>query len=153
VPSPRPSSLKVILGPLGPDFLTTKMRVQLRLISCEIRARRSSTGGSFCSGFLGFLLIIIPELFDSPDQAGYYHMLGLIIWGVVCDPTYGLLQRKEVNTTAEKAEKSVNLKYCLVSTVMFIFKPANQFVERYYGVVSCAFNIEDLISNNCKFNK
>jgi hypothetical protein len=43
---------------------------------------------------------------------------------------------------------SVNLKYSLVLTSMFRFKRANQFVERYHSFVSCALNMEDLISNN-----
>jgi hypothetical protein len=30
---------------------------------------------------------------------------------------------------------------------MFRFKPASKFVERYHPVVSCALNMEDLISN------
>jgi hypothetical protein len=46
------------------------------------------------------------------------------------------------------------LKYYLVLTGKFRFKIASQFVERYYSVVSCAFNMEDLISNNFrKFSK
>jgi hypothetical protein len=28
------------------------------------------------------------------------------------------------------------------------FQPASQFVEQYHGVVSCVFNMEDLILNN-----
>jgi hypothetical protein len=35
----------------------------------------------------------------------------------------------------------------LVITRMFRFKPANQFPERYHGVLSCTLNIEDLFSN------
>jgi hypothetical protein len=48
---------------------------------------------------------------------------------------------------------SVDLKHSLVLTGMFRFKPANSFVEQYHSVVSCAFNIEVLISSNfCKFS-
>jgi hypothetical protein len=41
------------------------------------------------------------------------------------------------------AQKSVNLKYSVVSTGMFRFKPASQFVEWYHSVVSCALDMED----------
>jgi hypothetical protein len=35
-----------------------------------------------------------------------------------------------------------------------VFKPASQSVERYQSVLSCALNMEDLISNEfCKLNK
>jgi hypothetical protein len=51
-------------------------------------------------------------------------------------------------------QKSVNLKHSLVLTRMFTFKRAIQFLERYNSVVSCAFNMEDLILDNfCKSNK
>jgi hypothetical protein len=45
-------------------------------------------------------------------------------------------------------QKPVNLKYSLVLTGMFGFKPANQYVERYHSVVNGALNMEDIISNN-----
>jgi hypothetical protein len=52
------------------------------------------------------------------------------------------------------AQKSGNLKYSLVSMGMFGFEPVSQFVERYHTIVSCALNMEYLISNNfCKFIK
>jgi hypothetical protein len=52
------------------------------------------------------------------------------------------------------AQKSVNLKYYLVLTEIFIFKPASQSVERYHSVLACAMKIEYLIFNNfCKFGK
>jgi hypothetical protein len=43
-------------------------------------------------------------------------------------------------------ETSVNLKYSLVLTRMFRFKPASQFAERCYSVVSRALNMENIIS-------
>jgi hypothetical protein len=33
-------------------------------------------------------------------------------------------------------------------TGMFRFKPVSLFIERYHSVMSCALNMEDLISNN-----
>jgi hypothetical protein len=52
------------------------------------------------------------------------------------------------------AQKSVNLKHYVVLTGMFRFKPASQFVEPYHNAVSCAVNMENLISNRfCKFSK
>jgi hypothetical protein len=39
-------------------------------------------------------------------------------------------------------------KHSLILTKMFRLKPASQFVELYNSVVSCALNMEDLISNN-----
>jgi hypothetical protein len=51
-------------------------------------------------------------------------------------------------------QKSVTLKYSLVLTGMFLFKPASECVERYHSVESCALNVESFIPNNfCKFNK
>jgi hypothetical protein len=44
------------------------------------------------------------------------------------------------------AQKSVYLKYSVVLTGMFTIKPASQFVEQFHNVVSCALNMEDLIS-------
>jgi hypothetical protein len=50
-------------------------------------------------------------------------------------------------------QTSVTLKYSLILTGMFRFKPVSQFVERYHSVVSCSLNMEVLISNNfCKFS-
>jgi hypothetical protein len=50
--------------------------------------------------------------------------------------------------------KSVNLKYSLVSTGMFLFKPASQRVERDQSALSCALNVESFIwTNFCKFSK
>ncbi|PNF27028.1 hypothetical protein B7P43_G10396, partial [Cryptotermes secundus] len=46
------------------------------------------------------------------------------------------------------AQKPVNLKHYLVLTGVFRFKAARQFGQRYHSVVSCALNVEDLISNN-----
>jgi hypothetical protein len=48
-------------------------------------------------------------------------------------------------------QKSVNLKYSLVLTEMFIFKPTSQFVKCHHSVVSCALNVEYLISNKFFF--
>jgi hypothetical protein len=53
--------------------------------------------------------------------------------------------REEYNRVAQK---SVNLKYYLVLTEMFRFKPTSQSVGRYHSTVSCALNMEDLISNS-----
>jgi hypothetical protein len=51
------------------------------------------------------------------------------------------------------AQKSVNPKHSLVVTGMFRFTPASQYAERYRSVVSCALNMEGLISDNfCKFS-
>jgi hypothetical protein len=45
-------------------------------------------------------------------------------------------------------------KHSPVLMGMFRCKPASLFVERYHGVVSCALNMEDLISNNfCKYGE
>jgi hypothetical protein len=50
-------------------------------------------------------------------------------------------------------QKPVNLEYSVVLKGMFKFKPARQFVELYHSM-SCAVNMEDLISNNfCNFSK
>jgi hypothetical protein len=46
-------------------------------------------------------------------------------------------------------QKLHKLKYSLVFTGGFRFKPAIQFVEQYRSIVSCALNMDDLISNNC----
>jgi hypothetical protein len=53
-----------------------------------------------------------------------------------------------LNVSIQIAQKLVPLIYFLALTVMFIFKPASQFVERYHNVVTCALNAEDLISKN-----
>jgi ABC-type Na+ transport system ATPase subunit NatA len=54
----------------------------------------------------------------------------------------------------QTGQKSVNLKYSLVLTGMLRLKPASQHVQRYHSVVSCALNMEELISKNvCKFSK
>jgi hypothetical protein len=56
--------------------------------------------------------------------------------------------------TQSVGQKSVNLKYSLILTEMFRFILASQFVDRYHSVVSCALNMEGLISNNfCKLSK
>jgi hypothetical protein len=50
--------------------------------------------------------------------------------------------------------QSVNLKHSPLLTRMFTFEPASQFVEGYHSPVSCALNMEGLVSNNyCKFSK
>jgi hypothetical protein len=41
---------------------------------------------------------------------------------------------------------SINLKHSLVLTGMFRSQPANQLVEGYYSVVSCALNKDNLVS-------
>jgi hypothetical protein len=46
------------------------------------------------------------------------------------------------------AQKSVNQKYSLILMETFRFKAANPFVGWYYGIVSCALNMEDLILNS-----
>jgi hypothetical protein len=44
--------------------------------------------------------------------------------------------------------QNVKLKYSLALMGMFSFKNSGQFVKRYHSVVSCALNMDDLISNN-----
>jgi hypothetical protein len=55
----------------------------------------------------------------------------------------------------EQPKNSVNLKHSLVFTEMFRFKPVSQFVKIHHSIMSCALNMEDLISNNFfyKFSK
>jgi hypothetical protein len=66
-----------------------KAPVLSHVILYEIRGEQSGTGVRFSLSFFSFtLLIIIPpllhthlslllEVFDSPDQAAHYHILGL----------------------------------------------------------------------------
>jgi hypothetical protein len=57
-------------------------------------------------------------------------------------------------STNQMVQKSVNMKYSLVLTGIFRFKPKSQFVEQYYSIVSCALNMEDpILKNFCKFSK
>jgi hypothetical protein len=57
------------------------------------------------------------------------------------------------STYIQMTQNSVNLKHSLVLNGIFRFRPVSQFVERYHSIVSCALNVEDLISNNfCKFS-
>jgi hypothetical protein len=56
--------------------------------------------------------------------------------------------------TYRMAQKSINLKYYIVLTGMFCFKPPSQFMEEYHSGVTCAPNTEDVIKNNFyKFSK
>jgi hypothetical protein len=45
--------------------------------------------------------------------------------------------------------KSVKLKHSLVLTGMLRLKPVDQHVLRYHSIVSCALNMEKLISKKC----
>jgi hypothetical protein len=52
------------------------------------------------------------------------------------------------------AHKSVNLKDSLVLKERFRIKAASQVVEQCHSLVSCALNMEDLMTINfCKFRK
>jgi hypothetical protein len=63
------------------------------VISCAIRDGPSNPAAGFSQSFSDFpLLIIIPsllhthlskpnEVYDKPDQAAHYHILGLQVWG------------------------------------------------------------------------
>jgi hypothetical protein len=50
--------------------------------------------------------------------------------------------------TYRVTQKSVNIKHSLISVGMFRLKPASQFVQWHYGIVSCALNMKTLISKN-----
>jgi hypothetical protein len=66
-----------------------------------------STGARPSSFFLFSLLIIIPpllhtplspppEMWDIPEQAAHYHILGLQVRGFISEPALGCLQSKDV---------------------------------------------------------
>jgi hypothetical protein len=98
-------------------------------VSYEICGGRNYTGIDFffCFPLLIFIppllrthSLLLPEAYDSPDQAAHYHILSLYVWDFIFDPALAWLQNEGISFSTINVVNMVDILAKFVSLLVIM---------------------------------